>query len=337
MGDNLLDDLDGLFATKSTGDETFRNELAYYGSLPGVKVDHQIASIYDRKVSIASNAKIVIKNDKKTIKMTSEHLQDDTFRSNQKEVQFQTSETNHRRDQARKLRQSKELGKKASEARKKWKSTKPFTEEAKQAYEAYKSIVLQRWDLRTQRRQDRIQHDQQVASYNMEKQLTARRMKENQERLAEKQAEIKEQSAKMEEAQSYATTLVEGVRKQFVTVDKMLAIRDSCKDIDFNDPQNAELAQYLSQFTALLNQTPITISITNPSVLQTSQLTAYYERIQELMERQEKEGYKKSVESREADRISDRKLYIKRLQEDPSLEQLEDPKNNSSHNDDDGR
>lgn len=342
MGDNLLDDLDGLFATKSTGDETFRNELSYYSSLPGVKVDGQIASIYDRKVSVASNAKIVIKNDKKTIKMTSERIQDDTVHSNQREVDFQNSESNYHREQAKFLRQSREYRKKVAEARKKYRGTAILSEESKQAREAYKSIVVQQSELREQRKQSRIKHEQDIARHNMEKELTARRMKENREKIAEKEAEIKEQTAKMEEAQNYATRLVEGIRKQFKTVDRMLAIRDSikCGDIDLNAPQNKELAGYLSTFTTLINQNPLKISITDPITDKDSQLTACYTKIQELMERKGKEDYKKSIESREQARIAGRETYVKRLQEDPSLDQLDDSKNNSSHsdhNDNDGR
>ena len=68
MRDSYLDELDDILTQRSGFDDSFRNEISYYNSIPEISVDPQILSLYDRKTNVASNAERIINADTKSIK-----------------------------------------------------------------------------------------------------------------------------------------------------------------------------------------------------------------------------------------------------------------------------
>lgn len=285
MSDNLLDDLDGLLSAKAVGDETFRNELSYYGAINGVSVDREVLSVYDRKTSVATNAARIIKSDKRTVKLTKRSLED--------------SDLSFKRE-GQGLR---EMIPEIQKAKKEYNNTMPFSREAAEA-------------------KRKIRHlKQQYKDKNRGRHRIKERMAEDRIRLAEKEAEIKEQSAKLEEAKAYMGKLEKGIRRQFATVNKVLAIRDAIRtrQIDITDPNLApEYKAAIVEFTKLSKQ-GLKISIVEPLTDPSSNLMQALAKIQSLA--QEKD--KKAIQVGEQQRISDCKTYVKRLQEDPSLDALD--------------
>lgn len=285
MSDNLLEDLDGLLSAKSMGDETFRNELSYYGAINGVSVDREVLSVYDRKTSVATNAARIIKSDKRTVKLTKRSLEDS-------DLSFKR-ESQGLRDMIPEIQKAK----------KEYNSTMPFSQKATEAKRKIKQLKRQYKD--KNRGRHRIKE----------------RMAEDRIRLAEKEAEIKDQTAKLEEAKAYMGKLEKGIRRQFATVNKILAIKDAIRtrQIDITDPNLApEYKAAIVEFTRLSKQ-GLKISIVEPLTDPSSNLMQALAKIQALA--QEKD--KKAIQSGEQQRISDCKTYVKRLQEDPSLDALD--------------
>lgn len=289
MGDNLLDDLDGLLLSKNIGDESFRNELSYYGAIKGVSVDREVLSVYDRKTSVGTNAARIIKSDNRTVKYTKRGIED-------AELSFKRESLGLR-----------EMIPEILKARKESKNALPFSSKAREAKQKYKHLKRQYRD--RNRNRHRIKE----------------RIAEDRVRLAEKEAEIKDQTAKLEEATTYIGKLEAGIRKQFNTVNKMLATRDFIKSgqIDFNDPTlKPEYKAALIKFSQLLKQ-PMKISIVEPLTDPSSEIMQVYSQIQSLIQDKDR----KAIQAGEQQRALDCKTYIKRLQEDPSLDKLDDKGN----------
>lgn len=284
MSDNILDDLDGLLVSREMGDETFRNELSYYGALKGVKVDDEVKSVYDRKVSVATNAARIIKSDKHTIKHAKRGIEETEIRLKQDRLGMV------------------EMVQEIRRARKEWKSTMPFTDKARQAHQRYVHLKMQ------------------FKERNRNKRRMKERISEDKVRLTEKEAEIKEQSQVLEEAKTYIEKLEKGIRRQFDVVNKMLATREFIKSKAF-DPNapgiSAEYKAAVIEFTQLTKE-PLKISIVEPLTDQTSKLMQVFARLQSLAPDKDKQA----IAVGEQQRIQARKDYFKRL-EDPSLDALD--------------
>ena len=125
MRDNYLDELDGILAQRSDVDDSFRNELAYYKSIPEVSVDSEILNLYDRKTNIASNADRIINADSKSIKSIQRGIDE--------------SELSLKNDRINLV----EMVQQIREAKKEWKSTIPFTKKAREAHRKYVNLKRQ--------------------------------------------------------------------------------------------------------------------------------------------------------------------------------------------------
>lgn len=284
MSDNILDDLDGLLASREMGDETFRNELSYYGALKGVKVDDEVKSVYDRKVSVATNAARIIKSDKHTIKHATRGIEETDQRMKHDRIGIV--------DLVHQIRKAKQ----------EWKSTIPFTEKARQAHQKYLQLKFQ------------------FKERNKNKRRMKERISEDKVRLAEKKAEINEQTKVLEEAKTYISKLETGIRRQFDVVNKMLATREFVKSgaLDLNAPGTSpEYKAAIVEFMRLTKE-PLKISIVEPLTDQTSKLMQAFAKIQSLAPDKDKQA----IAVGEQQRIQARKEYFKRL-EDPSLDALD--------------
>ncbi len=275
MRDNYLDELDGILAQRSDVDDSFRNELAYYKSIPEVSVDSEILNLYDRKTNIASNADRIINADSKSIKSIQRGIDE--------------SELSLKNDRINLV----EMVQQIREAKKEWKSTIPFTKKAREAHRKY--VNLKR----------------QFKEKNRSKRRLRERLKEDKERIANKKEEISKQKQLLTEAKDYSKKLETGIRRQFDVANKILATREHFKTMDLSDPGLS--TEYKAAITKLsqLTKEPLKISISQPLTDKSTELMQTLAKLQTIIPDNDKLAIKQAEHTLD----EKRKTYIRRVED----------------------
>ena len=275
MSDNYLDELDGILAQRSDIDDTFRNELAYYKSLPGVSVDPEIMRLYDRKAHVTSNAERIISADRRSIRSMQRGIEESS--TNLKSSRF---ELNVMVQQIR-------------DARKAWKSTIPLTKKSREAHTKF------------------LQLTHQFKLKNLSKRRLQERVKEDQGRIASKQAEIDRQTKALQESKDYSKKLEIGIRRQFELVNRILAIREHIGTMDLNDPNlSSEYSAALTRFSQLTKQ-PLKISISTPLTDKSTELMQLLTKLQSVTPENDKKAISQAQQTIEQRQQN----YMKRLED----------------------
>ena len=275
MRDSYLDELDDILTQRSGFDDSFRNEISYYNSIPEISVDPQILSLYDRKTNVASNAERIINADTKSIKSIKRGIEE--------------TEMHLKNDRINLV----EMVQQIRDAKKEWKSTIPFTKKAREAHRKF--VHLKR----------------QLKERNRAKRRGKERLREDKERITNKQAEIDKQTKALKEAKDYSKKLETGIRRQFEVVNRILAIREHIGTMDLYDPNlPREYSTALTRFSQLTKQ-PLKISISTPLTDQSTELMQVLNRLQSVTPDIDKLAIKQAEQTID----QRRKNYIKRLED----------------------